>query len=84
MLLCLRLYVFLIKDKTFDCGIKTYTEHHNCNSQSTLTSYTINIIAAIQLKYYVASAQLTEVVLHISCNMGTRDLPDMYALSPEA
>ena len=23
-------------------------------------------------------------VLHISCNMGTRDLPDMYALSPRA
>ena len=25
---------------------------------------------------------LTEV--HISCNMGTRDLPEMYALSPRA
>ena len=23
-------------------------------------------------------------VLHISCNMGKRDLPDMYALSPRA
>jgi len=23
-------------------------------------------------------------VLHISCNMCTRDLPDMYALSPRA
>ena len=23
-------------------------------------------------------------VLHISCNMCTRDLPDMYALSPQA
>ena len=23
-------------------------------------------------------------VLHISCNMGTLDLPDMYALSPRA
>ena len=23
-------------------------------------------------------------VLHISCNMGIRDLPDMYALSPRA
>ena len=23
-------------------------------------------------------------VLHISCNMGTRDLHDMYALSPRA
>jgi len=23
-------------------------------------------------------------VLHISCNMGTRDLPDMYALGPAA
>ena len=23
-------------------------------------------------------------VLHISCNMGTRDLPDMYAQSPRA
>ena len=23
-------------------------------------------------------------VLHISCNMGTRELPDMYALSPRA
>ena len=29
--------------------IKTYTEHHDCNSQSKLTSYTINIIAEIQL-----------------------------------
>ena len=23
-------------------------------------------------------------MLHISCNIGTRDLPDMYALSPQA
>ena len=23
-------------------------------------------------------------MLHISCNIGTRDLPDMYALSPWA
>ena len=23
-------------------------------------------------------------MLHISCNIGTRDLPDMYALSPRA
>ena len=23
-------------------------------------------------------------MLHISCNMGTRNLPDMYALSPQA
>ena len=29
--------------------IKTYTEHHNWNSQSKLTSYTINTIAVIQL-----------------------------------
>ena len=36
--------VFIIKDKTFGCG----NQHHNCNSQSKLTSYTINIIAAIQ------------------------------------
>ena len=46
MLLCLKLCVFITKDKTFDCG---YTEHHNWNSQSKSTSYTINIIAAIQL-----------------------------------
>ena len=26
---------------------------------------------------------LTEV-LHISCNMGTHDLPEMYAYSPQA
>jgi len=26
---------------------------------------------------------LTEV-LHISCNMGTHDLPEMYACSPQA
>ena len=23
-------------------------------------------------------------VIHITCNMGSRDLPDMYALSPQA
>ena len=23
-------------------------------------------------------------MLHISCNIGTRDLPDMYALNPRA
>ena len=23
-------------------------------------------------------------VIHITCNMGTHDLPDMYALSPQA
>ena len=49
-------------------AIKNYTEHHNWNSQSKPTSYTINIIAAIQLNS-----------LHNSCNMGTSDLPDMYA-----
>ena len=49
MLLCLRLCVFIIKDKTFDCENQKYTEHHNLNSQSKPTSYTINIIAAIQL-----------------------------------
>ena len=29
-------------------------------------------------------SQLAKKVLHITCNMGTRDLPDMYALSPRA
>ena len=32
----------------------------------------------------LASYQPETEVLHISCNMGTRDLPDMYTRSPLA
>ena len=46
MLVCLRLCVFIIH---LIVEVKTYIEDNNCNSQSKLTSYTINIIAAIQL-----------------------------------
>ena len=42
MLFYLSLYVFLIKDKTFDCGnqnihtLNIITTAHNCNLQATL------------------------------------------------
>ena len=38
--------------------IKTYTEHHNYNPQSKLTSYTINKIVAIQLKSLLKHSSL--------------------------
>ena len=38
---------------------------------------------AIPLVLALSLSPLTEV-LHISCNMGTRDLPEMYARSPRA
>ena len=34
--------------------------------------------------YWHQGYQPETEVLHISCNMGTRDLPNMYALSPRA
>ena len=32
---------------------------------------------------FTANSMVPEVI-HITCNMGSRDLPDMYALSPQA
>ena len=42
-----------------------------------ITNPGIPLVLALRL------SALTEV-LHISCNMGTRDLPEMYARSPRA
>ena len=42
--------------------------------------YKYNYCISTQL---LALAQLTEKVLHNSYNMGTHNLPDMHALSPQ-
>ena len=65
-----------------------------CTSRDTLT-YNVKMLAANETlgtyKYVGISQLLTGLdnllhieVIHITCNMGGHDLPDMYALSPRA
>ena len=58
MLLCLRLCVFLIKDKTYNCGIKTYTEHHTATLVVT-QALMICMPSALRLWVYIRIRQIT-------------------------
>ena len=46
--------------------------------------YNVLRIRSYMNSYLEPLSQLTEEVLHNSCNTGTCGLPDMYILSPQA
>ena len=75
MLLCLRLCVFVMKDKILKSKhrLNIITVTYNRNIQAVYYKY--NYCNSTQL---LAWAQRAEKVLHISCNMGMSNVPDMY------
>ena len=64
--------------------IKTHILYYKYNAIATAIYYNPqSILVSFPINIDVFSAR-QRAILHISCNIGTRDLPDMYTLSPRA
>ena len=73
-----------IKVNSFNCKYEIVAVVYY-NPQLILVSFPIEIDIYFQLTVFLLEllSACQRAVLHISCNIGTRHFPDMYALSPQ-